>query len=508
MSTGSEQAEPSTRIVGNGARGRSAVSRESVQSFYHLRDVPLTGRHCQGLACFAARGRDPERWAQAVAETPRIDCLGKCYRAPASSDDDALPHVESRARDTVLLGNVLAGGVHALSEYRARAGGEALSQALTMGPAAIRAAIVQSGLRGRGGAGFPSGRKWDAVARAPGKRRYVVVNADEGDPGSFSDRFLIEDDPFLLIEATVIAGYAVGASAGYVYLRKEYPLAHRRLQAALDAARAGGMLGERILDSGYSFDLQITPGAGSYLCGEETAMLNAIEGKRPEARPRPPFIFEQGLFGAPTLVNNVETLCAVPWILRRGAEAYRALGVANSRGTKLLSLPSLFARPGLYEIEFGMTLREIVDGLGGGLKRGTLQALMVGGPLAGLIPPSLLDTPFGYEELQAIDAAVGHGGVIAFAGDTSIAEIAREVFRFGATESCGKCTPCHLGSPVLQRGFEAAAQLRSPVVSRAEFADLVAALEAASLCGHGRGLAEFARSLERHFAEDLRACLA
>lgn len=488
--------------------GRPAVSRDSVQSFYHLPDVSLAGRHCQGLACFAARARDAKRWAQAIAETPRIDCLGKCYRSPAAADDDAAPHVESCARETVLLANVLAGGVRKWSQYRARGGGDALSRALSMPPEAIRAAIAQSGLRGRGGAGFPAGRKWDAVAHAPGTRRYVVVNADEGDPGSFSDRFLIEDDPFLLIEATVIAGYAVGASAGYVYLRAEYPLAQRRLQAALDAARAGGMLGDGIFGSAFAFDLQIAPGAGSYLCGEETAMLNAIEGHRPEARSRPPFIFERGLYAAPTLVNNVETLCAVPWILRHGAGAYRALGFANSRGTKLLSLHSLFARPGLYEVEFGMTLREIVEGLGGGIERGAMRGLMIGGPLAGLIPPSLFDTRFGYEELHAIDAAVGHGGVIAFATDTSIADIAREVFRFGASESCGKCTPCHLGSPVLQRGFEAAAAGRTPLVSHTDYVDLVAALEAASLCGHGRGLAEFARSLERHFAEELRACLA
>jgi formate dehydrogenase iron-sulfur subunit len=482
--------------------------RPSVRSFYHLAGVSLAGRHCRGLACFAGRALDPARFAAAAAETPRIDCLGKCYLGPAAADLDARPHVAAHARETVLLANVLAGGVHDLTAYRARGGCTALRSALAMDPATIRAAIAASGLRGRGGAGFPAGRKWEAVARAAGTPKTVVVNADEGDPGAFSDRFLLEDDPFLVIEAAAIAARAVGAEQGIVYLRREYPAARRRLHAAIDAARGAGMLGANILGSRVPFDLRIVDGAGSYLCGEETAMLNAIEGERPEARTRPPFVFERGLFGAPTLVHNVETLCAVPWILRRGADAYRSLGFSHSRGTKLLSLHSLFARPGLYEVEFGVRLSDIVDDVGGGLAHGTLRALMIGGPLAGLIPPRELTTRFGYEELQSIGAAVGHGGVIAFADDTSVAEIAHEVFAFGAAESCGKCTPCHLGSPILARAFAAAVAQQPPVLSRARSMDLVAALELASLCGHGRGLAEFARSLERHFMEDLRACLA
>jgi formate dehydrogenase iron-sulfur subunit len=497
----------------------------SVASFYHLRGAPLAGRACQGLACFAARAANPERWKQATAEPSRLYCLGKCYLGPASSDDTERPHIESRARQTVLLANTLAGGVHVFADYRARGGGEALTRALATTPADIIFAITDSGLRGRGGAGFSAGRKWRAVAEQPGAIKYLAINADEGDPGAFSDRILMEDDPFLLIEGALIAAHAVGARKGYIYLRGEYPLARERLQAALDDARAAGLLGPRVLGANFEFDLEIVIGEGSYLAGEETAMLNAIEGRRAEARARPPQVFERGLHGHPTLVQNVETLCAVPWIVRHGAHAWRALGFSQSRGTKLISLSSTFNRPGLYEIEFGATLREIVTDIGGGLRRwdrgegrapgmarlrtrsGEPRALMIGGPLAGLIPPSLFDVRFGYEELQAIGAAVGHGGIIAFGVDTSIADIAHEVFRFGGYESCGKCTPCHLGAPLLERFFQSSASRAGRLV-RDDYDDLVNALEAASLCGHGRGLAEFARSLGRHFPEELNACFA
>lgn len=487
---------------------RSPVNRQSIESFYHLRNVQLDGCHCQGLACFAGRAANPAYWSAALSEPERIYCLGKCYQGPSSTDSDTPPHIESIAGTSVLLGNLLEGGVHSLSEYLSRGGGEALSKSLAQGSAAIIATVLESGLRGRGGAGFPVGRKWQAVAGSAHLVKYIVINADEGDPGSFSDRFLMEDDPFLLIEAAVIAGFAVGARSGIIYLRKEYPLAHQRLLAAMEAARSHGLLGMNIFQSDFSFDLEIVLGEGSYLCGEETAMLNAIEGKRAEVRSRPPFIYDQGLFSAPTLVNNVETLCAVPWIIRNGARAYFDLGFSNSRGTKLLSLNSLFNRPGLYEIEFGITLKEIVEDLGGGLRSGSLRALMVGGPLAGLIPPALFDTRFGYEEMQSIGATIGHGGVIVFADNSSIAEIAREVFRFGSSESCGKCTPCHFGTPQLEENFAAVAAQQAPTLTRQDYDDIIFSLGETASCGHGRGLADFARSIDRHFHKELESCLA
>ena len=486
---------------------KPAQSEASVQSFYHLR-ADLGRRYCQGLACFAARADDPARWTAAIDDAARVYCLGKCYASPASTEDTARPRIEARARTTVLLGNVRNGGGRTLTDYRAGGGGEGLAAALRMTPQQLIDTIAASGLRGRGGAGFPVGRKWAAVAQAGGTPKYIVANADEGDPGSFSDRLLMEDDPYLLIEGMAIAAHAIGARHGYIYLRKEYPRAAERLKVALGEAYDAGLLGRSVLGAAFAFDIELVIGQGSYLCGEETAMLNAIEDKRPEARTRPPFVFEHGLSGAPTLVNNVETLCAVPWIVRHGADAYAALGFSHSRGTKLVSLCSLFQRPGLYEVEFGISLRELVDDIGGGLKHGELRALMIGGPLAGLIPPSRLDTRFGYEELQAIGAAVGHGGVIAFGQDSSIADIAHEVFRFGAYESCGKCVPCHRGSPIVERVFASALAHRRPEIAAGAYGDIIAALDAASLCGHGRGLAEFARSLERHFPEELAACFA
>ncbi|QNM97895.1 complex I 51 kDa subunit family protein [Chitinimonas koreensis] len=472
--------------------------------YYHLEHVALAGRACRGLACFAARNDAPRRWREAHGDTPPLHCLGQCYRAPAACGDDGPVPAESHARRTVLLANVGRGGVRDLAAYQQAGGGQALRQALATPRAALLDMIAASGLRGRGGAGFPAGRKWLAVARAEAGCKYLVVNADEGDPGSFSDRLLMEDDPFLLIEACLIAALAVGARRGHIYLRAEYPEAAAVLRAALAAARGQRWLGAGVLGSAHDFELELVIGQGSYVCGEETALLESIEGRRPEVRLRPPQITEAGLWGAPTLVHNVETLCAVPWIVRHGAEAYAALGYGRSRGTKLLSLNSLFRRPGLYEVEFGISLRRIVDELGGGLRRGRLKGLMVGGPLAGLIPPALLDTPLDYEAMQAIGGAVGHGGVIAFADDTSIVELVAEVFRFGAIESCGKCTPCRLGSPELAAMFEAAR--RGERMERDRWQALVRALAAASLCGHGRGLAEFARAIERHYPEELATC--
>lgn len=482
------------------------LSRQSSASFYHLTDISLEGCACQGLACFAARADNPQRWQQARATAPAIYCLGHCYQGPAAFGDDADVISAVHARETVLLGNIVQGGARDIATYRERGGGAAMRLALASYPGKVIAEIEASGLRGRGGAGFPASKKWRAVATASAPRKFLVVNADEGDPGSFSDRLLMEHDPFRLIEACVIAAHATGASQGIIYLRKEYPAAHAVLETALAQARECGWLGCGILGSTLDFDLSVHIGQGSYVCGEETALLNSLEGRRPEVRLRPPQITEHGLHGKPTLVNNVETLCSVPWIIENGGTRYAAMGTGNSRGTKLLSLNSLFNRPGLYEVEFGISLREIVEELGGGLRRGQLKGVMIGGPLAGVIPPALLDTPLGYEELQDIGGAVGHGGVIAFADDTTIAEIIVEVFRFGSQESCGKCTPCHLGSPELAHSFSAV--LAGGKMPASRWHDLIDALEATSLCGHGRGLAEFARAIERHYPEELAQCFA
>ncbi|HYL09555.1 MAG TPA: NADH-ubiquinone oxidoreductase-F iron-sulfur binding region domain-containing protein, partial [Candidatus Acidoferrales bacterium] len=364
-----------------------------------------------------------------------------------------------------------------------------------------------SGLRGRGGAGFPTGKKWRAVFAQPSAEKFLVANADEGDPGAYIDRFIMEDDPHGLIEGMLIAAYAAGAGRGFIYVRNEYPRADEILKEALEEARENGLLGTHILGTSFSFEIGVFKGKGSYVCGEETALLNSIEGKRPEVRTRPPYPTESGLFGKTTLVHNVETLASVPWIVSQGADAYHALGFSQSRGTKVISLNSLFRRPGLYEIEFGRSVRSIIEDLGGGLKTGTIRGVIIGGPLAGVIPPHLFDTPFGFEELHAIGASVGHGGIIAFDEHTSIPELIQHVFQFGAFESCGKCTPCRLGSRRIEEIFARVVKTGSARErQKSEWREILSALSMTSLCGLGTGLGEFAESLSRYYQKELDAC--
>ncbi|XBH11741.1 NADH-ubiquinone oxidoreductase-F iron-sulfur binding region domain-containing protein [Edaphobacter paludis] len=365
-----------------------------------------------------------------------------------------------------------------------------------------------SGLRGRGGAGFPTGKKWRAVAAQCAPVKYVVANADEGDPGAYIDRYLIEDIPHRLIEAMAIAGYVVGSAKGYIYLRKEYPQACAVMKQTLVEAHREGVLGDRILRKDFTFDIELVVGRGSYVCGEETALLNSIEGCRPEARLRPPYPSEDGLFHKPTLINNVETLANVPWIVRHGGDAFRNLGFSNSQGTKVLSLNSLFRSPGLYEVEFGTSVRQIVENLGGGLRTGKpIKGVIIGGPLAGIIPPHLFDTPLGFEELASIGASVGHGGVLAFDQHTSIAELVHHVFDFAAFESCGKCTPCRLGSREIEQMFRRVVETgQTSAREKLGLLEITSALEMTSLCGFGTGLAEFAKSVLRYYAEELESC--
>jgi len=482
---------------------------KAVESYYHLAGQDLDRKKCQGLACFVARYENPERWLEATSQSHRIHCLGKCYMAPASASDDQRPRVEVRSRFPLVLKRIAEGGARSFSVYTRAGGYIALRSAFDRGPDEIVREVELSGLRGRGGAGFPTGKKWRAVLGEPSPEKFVVANADEGDPGAYIDRFIIEDDPHALVEGMVIAGYAVGAKKGYVYLRAEYPQARTVLEEAILEARRNGVLGERILGTDFGFDIEIVIGHGSYVCGEETALLNSIEGRRPEVRARPPYPTSEGQWGKPTLVNNVETLANIPWIVHNGGIPYATFGTATSKGTKVISLNSLFNRPGLYEIEFGVSVRHIVEELGGGLKVGSLNGVIIGGPLAGVIPPSLLDTSFGFDELDAIGASVGHGGVVAFDEHTSIAELMHHVFDFGAFESCGKCTPCRLGSREIERMFwNVIEDGQAPAGKRTEFEEVTTALALTSLCGHGSGLAEFARSISRYYPEQLRSCFA
>jgi len=480
-----------------------------VDSFYHLSGCSLSGKACNGTACFVARHLNPQRWAAAEQQTPRVYCLGQCFAAPAVVGSPEHPHIESRSFHTIVLRRLIKGGARTLVAYQLQGGYRALEMALRQSPNDVIKTIEASELRGRGGAGFPVGRKWRSAASRPAAEKFIIANADEGDAGAYVDRFLLEDDPHAVIEGMLIAAHAVGATKGWIYLRSEYPAAKSILENALTEARRTGLLGKDTLGAGRSFDIQIHVGGGSYVCGEETALIRSIEGRRPEVMARPPYATERGLFGKPTVINNVETLVNVPWIIEHGSGNYRFLGFSKSRGTKVVSLNSLFRRPGLYEVEFGVNVRHIVEELGGGLLDGEkLKGVIIGGPLAGIIPPHLLDTPLGFEELRAIGASVGHGGVTAFDNHTSIVALLHHVFAFGAYESCGKCTPCRVGSRRVQEVLSDI--LENGATDYWEEKDceqIIAALKLTSLCGLGIGLAEFAESALRHYGKELELCL-
>ena len=395
-----------------------------------------------------------------------------------------------------------------LEEYRALGGCKGLERALTLAPASIVQEVIDSGLRGRGGAGFPTGIKWRTVLQTETDQKYIVCNADEGDSGTFADRMLMEGDPFTLIEGMVIAGIAVGATQGYIYLRSEYPHAHRTLDAAIAAARKAGMLGARVLGSDKRFDLDVRLGAGAYICGEETALLESLEGKRGQVRYRPPLPAIKGLFGKPTVVNNVLSLAATPWILANGAAAYREFGMGRSRGTQPFQLAGNVKRPGLYELAFGLTLRHLIEEIGGGTATGRpVRAVQVGGPLGSYIPADKLDIPLEYEALAAARGLLGHGGVVVFDDSVDMAQQARFAMEFCAHESCSKCTPCRIGSirgvEVIDRIVAGVARDKNETLLR----ELCETMIDGSLCALG-GLTPLpVLSALDHFPEDFRRAL-
>ncbi|MEB0147941.1 NADH-ubiquinone oxidoreductase-F iron-sulfur binding region domain-containing protein [Pseudomonas sp. CCC2.2] len=339
-----------------------------------------------------------------------------------------------------------------LEDYRAHGGFEGLTQAIALGGEQTATAVFDSGLRGRGGAAFPAGIKWRTVRATQAAQKYIVCNADEGDSGTFADRMLMEGDPFLLIEGMAIAGLTVGASYGYIYVRSEYPQAVATLREALDIARSAGYLGANVGGSGQAFDMEVRVGAGAYICGEETALLDSLEGKRGIVRAKPPIPALKGLFGLPTLVHNVLTLASVPLILAKGAQFYRDYGMGRSLGTMPFQLAGNIRHGGLVERAFGLTLRELVEDYGGGTASGRpLKAAQVGGPLGAWVPPGQFDTPLDYEAFASIGAMLGHGGVVVADDSLDMARMARFALQFCAEESCGKCTPCRIGST---RGVE------------------------------------------------------
>ena len=390
-----------------------------------------------------------------------------------------------------------------LGDYVAHGGLEGLGRALEMTGAEIVESVKASGLRGRGGAGFPTGIKWKTVLDAVAPQKYIVCNADEGDSGTFADRMLMEGDPFHLIEGMAIAGLAVGATKGYVYIRSEYPHAFRTMSKAIDIARAEGVLGTSVLGSGRAFDMEARLGAGAYICGEETSLLDSLEGKRGIVRAKPPLPALQGLFGKPTIVNNVLSLAAVPSILADGPQAYAEYGVGRSRGTLPFQLAGNVKRGGLVELAFGATLRELIEEFGGGTRSGRpIRAVQVGGPLGAYLPESQLDTPLDYEALAAIGAMLGHGGVVVFDDRVDMAKQARFAFDFCVKESCGKCTPCRIGAV---RGVETMDRIIGGVEREknlAVLADLNQLMTDGSLCAMGGLTPMPVMSALRHFPED------
>ncbi|MBL8729823.1 MAG: NADH-quinone oxidoreductase subunit NuoF [Planctomycetes bacterium] len=390
-----------------------------------------------------------------------------------------------------------------LEHYRAHGGLVGLQRAITMAPAAIVDEVVQSGLRGRGGAGFPAGIKWRTVLGASADQKYIACNADEGDSGTFSDRMVMEGDPYLLLEGMAIAGLAVGATEGWIYLRSEYPDARVALVTAIQRARAAGWLGDDVLGSGRQFDVQLRIGAGSYICGEETAMLESLEGKRGMVRPKPPLPALAGLWGKPTVVNNVMTLAAAPWILQHGGAAYAAHGVGRSKGTLPFQLAGNVKHGGLVEVPFGITLRELLHDFGGGTASGRkIRAVQVGGPLGAYLPASRFDLPLDYEPFAAAGGMIGHGGIVVFDDTVDMAKMARYAMEFCAIESCGKCTPCRIGST---RGKEVIDRIVAGERREANVAllqDLCTTMKDTSLCAMG-GLTPLpVLSALEHFPED------
>ncbi len=433
----------------------------------------------------------------------------KIYRSPLSS----APVLSYRDIDffrrqvRIALRNVGLINPESIEEYIARDGYFALGKALTeMTPEEVIREIKDSGLRGRGGAGFPTGLKWEFTQKAPGDEKYVVCNADEGDPGAFMDRSILEGDPHSIIEAMTIAGYAVGAGQGYVYVRAEYPLAVSRLQQAIEKAREYGLLGKNILNTGFSFDLDIRVGAGAFVCGEETALLASIEGKRGEPRPRPPFPAVQGLWGKPTLLNNVETYANIPVIILKGAAWFARIGTEKSKGTKVFAIAGNINNTGLLEVPMGTTLREIIFDLAGGIPNGKkFKAAQTGGPSGGCLTEKHLDLPVDYESLQNAGSIMGSGGLIVMDEDTCMVDVARFFLEFTQDESCGKCTPCRVGTKHMLEILTRITEGKGEEGDLATLEELARVISSSSLCGLGQSAPNPVLSTLQNFRDEYEA---
>ncbi len=487
------------------ALGVPPAEAYGVATFYDLFHTspppPVTIRRCDDLACrVLVRADDELDSNREIAMTPPIPngdvvhtaCLGQCDRGAAAlvqrrgepisvsyrSDSSAVVDGGTHPR---LLRRVLAGDTGSLASYRAHGGFEVRARALELGPAAILELVSASGLQGRGGAAFPTGAKWLAVAEQTAAIKHVIANADESEPGTFKDRVLMERDPFALVESMLVAGYAIGASRGWVYVRGEYPEARARLAAAIDECRAAGLLG-------LEFDIELRRGAGAYICGEETALLESIEGYRGEPRNKPPYPTTHGLFGQPTVINNVETLLNVLDVVALGAQAWRSVGTEQSPGTRLFSLSGHVQRPGVYEHPMGVSLRRVIDAAGGPDGDRRLQAVLLGGAAGVLVGPDQLDIELSFEGARTANVTLGSGVVMVLDDSVDLRDFVGRATEFFAHESCGQCVPCRIGT---QRQME---QVRAATFDDALLGDLDRVMTDASICGLGQTAASLVRS--------------
>lgn len=396
-----------------------------------------------------------------------------------------------------------------IESYIAADGYQALYQVIReMTPAKVVDDITRSGLRGRGGAGYPTGVKWATVAKAKGERKFVICNADEGDPGAFMDRSVLESDPHRVLEGMAIAAYSVGANQGYIYIRAEYPVAINRLQIAIRQAQRLGLLGSNIFDSPFDFKIDIRIGAGAYVCGEETALMASIEGQRGTPSPRPPYPAESGLWGFPTLINNVETYANVPWIIRKGANVFASIGTEKSKGTKVFALAGKIQNTGIIEVPMGTTLRQIVEEMGGGVPDGgTAKAVQTGGPSGGCIPASAFDTPVDYESLSQLGSMMGSGGMIVMDESTNMVDVARFFMEFCMDESCGKCIPCRVGTVQLYKLLTKISEGKASFADLKLLEELCDMVKHTSLCGLGQSAPNPVFSTLRYFRDEYLALI-
>ena len=493
-----------------------------ISSFYDDLLMPRGARHvrvCTGTACWAATGGAHvdvvkeglgldfgERSGDGELSLAETVCLGFCHSSPAVRDGDVID-AGADAPARAIKGQTIEAPE---PEWRSLLPNPVMTEpgdwsglhrAVTeLDPEKLLDLVEAANVRGRGGAGFPAGTKWRFTRGAKGAEKFIVANGDEGDPGSYIDKYLMERNPVRVLEGLALAGFAVGAGHGFVLTRSEYPLSKPILDATAEQARADGWLGEDIQGSGFDFDVTIVEGAGSYVVGEETALLACLQGLRGTVSARPPFPAERGVYGMPTVVNNTETLANMPFVVAAGADAYAALSPdSEATGSKLVCFNERFLNPTVYEVPFGLTVRELCEDVAGGLRDGrSIKAVQIGGPLGGILPASKLDTPFDFDALAAEGCMVGHGSICAFDDQTDMRALAVHLLRFGAHESCGKCFPCRIGLRRAHDMFAAEAP-----VKRASFEQLLEALELGSLCAHGSGMPAPLRSLLAHFPDEL-----